>query len=199
MSLLQKSILERISKENLGAFTASDFLDLARHDAIRKTLDRLEDCGEIRRVIRGVYDMPSFNKNFKMFEPPKIDAIAYAIARQNNWYICPSGNYALNKLGLSTQVPAQYLFVSNGPYASYFIEGTQLIFKHTTNKEITSFSYITQLVIQAIKAIGREKILSDDILHLKKILNSKDKKTLLSESRKTSIWIYEIIKKICEE
>ena len=96
-SNLQKSILERISKENLGAFTSTDFLDLASYDAIRKSLDRLEDSKKIRRVIRGVYDKPSLNKTFNMFESPKIEDIAYAIARQNNWSICPTGNYALNK------------------------------------------------------------------------------------------------------
>ena len=197
-SLLQDEILKRITKENLGAFISSDFLDLASHAAIRKSLDRLEDCGEIRRVIRGVYDKPNFNRRFNMFEPPNIEAVAFAIARQNNWWICPSGNYALNKLGLSTQVPAQYVFVSNGPYISYLIDGTRLIFKHTTSREITNFSYITQLVIQAIKTIGRENILLDDILHLRKVLDSNDKKTLFIEGRKTSIWIYEVIKEICE-
>lgn len=197
-SLLQDAILEKITKERLGAFTASDFLDLARYDAIRKALDRLEDCGKIRRVIRGVYDRPNFNRKFNMLEPPNIEAIALAIAKQNNWWICPSGNYALNKLGLSTQVPAQYVFVSNGPYVSYLISGTPLIFKHTSNRGITSFSHMTQLVIQAIKTIGRENIVLDDILHLRKVLNSKDKKMLLKEGQKTSIWIYEIIKEICE-
>ena len=195
---LQDMILERIINIGLGAFTASDFVDIARHDAVRKALDRLEDCGQIRRVLRGVYDKPRFNNRFNMFEPHKVEAIAYAIARQYNCYICPSGNFALNKLGLSTQVPAQYVFVSNGPYVSYLIEGTRLIFKHTTSREITSFSPITLLIIQAIKAIGRENILLDDILHLRKVLSLKDKRILIEEGSKTSIWIYEVIKEICE-
>lgn len=195
---LQDIILKRMINSNLGAFTASDFVDIARHDAVRKALDRLEDCGQIRRILRGVYDKPRFNNRFKMFEPPRVEAVAYAIARQYNWYICPSGNFALNKLGLSTQVPAQYVFVSNGPYVSYSIEGTKLIFKHTTSREITSFSPITLLIIQAIKAIGRANILLDDILHLRRVLSLKDKGILLDEGPKTSIWIYEVIKEICE-
>lgn len=195
---LQNIILKRIENDKLGAFTSSDFLDIARHDAVRKALDRLEDCGQIRRILRGVYDMPSFNTRFNMFEPPRIEEVAKAIARHYNWNICPSGNFALNKLGLSTQVPAQYVFVSNGPYVSYLIEGTKLVFKHTTSREITSFSYITQLIIQAIKAIGRENILLDDILHLRKILSYDDKQTLWREGKNTSIWIYEVIKEICE-
>ncbi|MBR4420029.1 MAG: type IV toxin-antitoxin system AbiEi family antitoxin domain-containing protein [Clostridia bacterium] len=195
---IQELILKRILEKELGAFTASDFLDIAKHDAVRKALDRLEDVGKIRRVIRGVYDKPKFNIRFNMFEVPKIEEIASAIARQYNWYICPSGNFALNKLGLSMQVPAQYIFVSNGPYCSYMVEGTKLIFKHTTSREITSFSYITQLVIQAIKAIGRENIVTDDVAHLSKTLSLQDKKILKEEGKKTSIWIYEIIKEICE-
>lgn len=195
---LQHLILEEIEYKKLGAFTASDFLEFARYDAIRKSLDRLEDSNQIRRIIRGVYDRPRINRRFNMLEPPKIEDVAYAIARQYNWYICPSGNFALNKLGLSTQVPARYVFVSNGPYVSYTIEGIRLIFKHTTSREITMFSYITQLVIQAIKAIGRINISQDDIMYLRKTLNYKDKNTLLNEGRRTSIWIYEVIKEICE-
>lgn len=195
---LRNLILEKIEYKQLGAFTASDFLEFARYDAIRKSLDRLEDCGQIRRIIRGVYDRPRINRRFNIPEPPKIEDVAYAIARQYNWHICPSGNFALNKLGLSTQVPAQYVFVSNGPYVSYIIEGTRLIFKHTTSREIIMFSHITQLVIQAIKAIGRRNISQDDILHFRKTLNHEDKKTLLNEGIRTSIWIYEIIKEICE-
>lgn len=195
---LQNLILDKIEDEQLGAFTASDFLELARHAAIRKALDRLEDSNQIRRIIRGVYDRPRINRRFNMPEPPRIEDVAYAIARQYNWYICPSGNFALNKLGLSTQVPARYVFVSNGPYVSYIIEGVRLIFKHTTSREITRFSYITQLVIQAIKAIGRRNISQDDIIYLRKRLSYKDKDDLLVEGRRTSIWIYEIIKEICE-
>nr|MCR4661031.1 DUF6088 family protein [Clostridia bacterium] len=119
-------------------------------------------------------------------------------ARQFNWYICPSGNYALNKLGLSTQVPAQYMFVSSGPYTTYLIEGTKLIFKHTTSREISDYSYVTQLVIQAIKTIGRKKILPNDIIYLRKTLTLKDKDILLQDGKKTNIWIYEVIKEICE-
>lgn len=195
---LPNLILEAIDNNRLGAFTAGDFVDIAKHDAIRKALDRLEDCGKIRRIMRGVYDRPRYNARFKMYEPPRVEDVAYAIARQYNWYICPSGNFALNKLGLSTQVPAQYVFVSNGPYVTYLIGGTKLIFKHTTSREITSFSYITQLVIQAIKAIGRENILLDDILHLRKTLSHRDKDLLLKDGKKTNIWIYEVIKEICE-
>lgn len=196
---LQNLILDRIeSDRRLGAFTTGDFIDLAKHDAIRKTLDRLENSGQIRRIIRGVYDKPNFNTRFNMYEPPKVEDVAYAIARQHNWYICPSGNFALNKLGLSTQVPAQYVFASSGPYVSYLIEGTGLIFKHTTSREISDYSYITQLVIQAIKAIGRQNISLDDILHLRKTLSPKDKDLLLRDGKKTNIWIYEVIKEICE-
>lgn len=195
---LQYLILDRIENKQFGAFTASDFLDFARHDAVRKSLDRLENCGQIRRIIRGVYDRPKFNYRFNILESPKIEDVAYAIARQYNWHICPSGNFALNKLGLSTQVPAQYVFVSNGPYVSYIIGDTRLIFKHTTSREITMFSSITQLVIQAIKTIGRENILLDDILHLRKILSLEDKRNLLVDGTKTNIWIYEVIKEICE-
>ena len=195
---LQDAIIKRMMRSKFGAFSISDFIDLAGHDAVRKTLDRLEDNGQIRRVIRGIYDRPKFNRRFNMFEAPRVEEVAKALARQYNWTICPSGNLSLNLLGLSTQVPARYVFVSNGPYATYMIEGTELIFKHTNNREISSFSFITQLLIQAIKTIGRENVLLDDILHLRRFLKPREKSILIKEGKKTSIWIYEVIKEICE-
>lgn len=198
MKSLQDLIIDRMSRYHHRAFCIGDFLDLAGYDAIRKALDRLEDSGEIRRIIRGIYDKPRFNGRFNEYELPDIDSVAHAIARNYNWIICPSGNLALNILGLSVQVPSSYTYISNGPYLSYTIAGVELRFKHSTSRSIANFSYITRLLIQAIKALGKENLLYDDILYLRNHLTMDEKEKLLKDRNKTNRWIYEVIGDICE-
>ena len=172
MKSLQEMIIERISRSRFGAFCIGDFLDLAGYDAIRKALDRMEDSGELRRIIRGIYDRPRFNVRFQEYELPDIDAVARALARNYNW--------------------------SNGPYLSYMIAGVELKFKHSASRSIANFSVITMLLIQAIKAIGRENLLYDDILYLRRHLTTEEKDMLLRDRNKTNRWIYEVIGDICE-
>jgi len=195
---LQFRILDRIENNQFGVFMLTDFLDLASYEAIKKSLQRLEQSGQIRRLCRGIYDKPKFNQKFQMFEAPNIDNIAKAIAYRYNWRICPSGNFALNLLGLSTQIPAQYIYISDGPYKNYNVMGTDIVFKHVAHREISGYSNITHLVLQAIKTIGRKNIMREDIYHLRKFLKPEEKRIILSESQRVSVWMYEIVKDICE-
>jgi predicted transcriptional regulator of viral defense system len=89
------------------AFSPRDFLDLGGRPTVDSALHRLEKRGEIRRVIRGIYDYPRFNKLLDQHLSPDIDQVARALARKFRWRIQPSGATALNFLGLSTQVPAR--------------------------------------------------------------------------------------------
>ncbi len=198
-NLLQNKILKNISNSQNKCYIISDFLHLGNHEAVKKVLQRLEKDKTIRRLIRGIYDKPEYNEKFKSFSAPDINEAAKALARQFNWNICPSGNYALNLLGISTQIPAKYVYISDGPYKTYKIEGTEIEFKHSNKKEISDFSYKTLIVIQALKTIGRENVNENIIKQIRKGLSKQEMNILFVEGQKTSIWIYEIIKKICED
>ncbi|MCK4543568.1 MAG: hypothetical protein KAU17_15160 [Spirochaetales bacterium] len=103
-----EQVISRIYGYDRGhVFTPSDFSDIAQPVKIRITLARLTDKGVIRRLLRGVYDFPSFSKILNEPAPPDTDAIAQALARAHGWTILPGGETALNLLGLSTQVPAK--------------------------------------------------------------------------------------------
>ena len=91
--------------------------------------------GEIRRVIRGIYDYPRFSKLLDQHLSPDIDQVARALARKFRWRIQPSGATALNFLGLSTQVPARAVYLSDGPDRAYQVGNTPLVFEHTALKE----------------------------------------------------------------
>ena len=120
------------------------------------------------------------------------------MARKFNWTIAPSGNTALNQLGLSTQVTAHWTYISDGPYNKFTIGNIEIDFKHRSNKEISGMSYKTALVIQALKALGKDDIDESVITKLKKQLSAEEKDNLIKEARQTTAWVYSVIRKICE-
>ena len=178
-------------------FIISDFSDLADDAAIRKVLSRLEEDGKIRRIMRGVYDFPEYNDFLGEYIEPKPDKVAHALARNYGWTIVPCGDTALNMLGLSTQVPAIWLYVSDGTYKEYTYSNTTIKFKRTTNKEISKISYKTALVIQALKALGKENITDDIISKISSTTTDDEKATMFVDAKYATAWIYDIIKEIC--
>ena len=197
----------KIEKMNKGiesmpygsAFMLSDFTDDLDYENVKKNAQTLEKRGVIRRVLRGVYDKPKYSKAINEYAVPYPNEIAKAIARGLKWEIAPNGNAALNILSLSTQVPANWSYVSTGPYKKYNINNVTIEFNHRANKELVGMSENTKILIQALKAIGRDNINDDIIIKLKKHYKRKEKQAILEESKNTTIWIRDVIKKICEE
>lgn len=191
-------ISNRINEAPFGsAFVASDFTDLAEYETVKKTIARLEKKGLLRRVLRGVYDKPMFSTLLQEYAAPNPDQIAHAIARNYNWTISPSGNTALNLLGLSAQVPADWSYISSGPYKEYTFGNITLTFSHRSDSQLIGMSEKTLLLIQAIKAIGQGNVSDTDVKRIRNWFSPGDCQVILSESRHTISWIYEVIKEIC--
>ncbi len=197
---LSQQILARIYQFERGkVFTPKDFLDLASHETTRKTLERLTKQGTIRRLLRGVYEYPVFSTLFQAPASPDPDAIARAIARAHGWTILPSGETALNLLGLSTQVPAKWEYFSDGPSKIYEWQGGKLIFKRRTNKETTILSPKTALLVQALKTLGEEHVSESVIVALQAKLGAEDRKRAAREAQYATSWVYEIIKRLAAD
>ena len=191
-------IKNRILAEKIGAvFVASDFADLTDKAIANVVLSRLESEGIIRRVLRGVYDKPEYNEFLKEYVAPIPNNVAHALARNYGWTIVPCGDTALNLLGLSTQVPATLVYVSDGTYKEYTYDKTTIQFKRTTNKEVSKLSYKTALTIQALKALGKDKINDTVLARLRKLLTDEERQTMLLEAKTATSWIYEYIRQIC--
>ncbi len=195
----QAQIEDRISGYPYGsAFSASDFLDIAEANSVSQALFRIEKDGRIRRVMNGIYDKPAYSQLIQEYAVPRIDKIADALARRFNWSIAPSGDTALNYLHISTQVPNEWEYVSDGPYRDYMIGKTPLKFKHVMPREINGYSAITVMVIQGIRAIGKGNLTQEQIDRFATVLTTEDKDILVKEARTASGWIYREIKNICE-
>ena len=122
---IENKLSYRIRGNGSGwAFSPKDFLDLGGRPTVDSALHRLTRRGEVRRVVRGIYDYPRFSKLLDQQLSPDVDQVARAIARKFGWRIQPSGAIAANLLGLSTQVPARAVYLSDGPDRSYKIGNT---------------------------------------------------------------------------
>ena len=193
-----QEIRERIlSAEEGSVFSTSDFADIADTNTVRSALYRLIQDGILRRILNGVYEKPKYSKLLDEYVAADPEAVANAMARSYHWTIAPCGNTALNLLGLSTQVTAVWSYISDGPYKTYEWNSTKLEFKHRTNKEITGLSYMTSLVIQALKTLGRSNITPEVIQMLSEKLTDKDKQACLKEATESTDWVYDTIRQIC--
>lgn len=196
----QNKLEERIKTFGQGfVFTATDFLDIGSTPVINEALHRLTMDKQIKRIMTGVYYWPKYSNLLGEDIPPQMNHVAEALARKYNWTIAPSGETALNMLHLSTQVPNTWTYVSDGPYKSYQVGPFTLRFKNTQTRHIAGRSRMTILLIQAIKALGKDGITEEHRNILSRELSEEDKKTALKEAQTTTRWIYEEIRRICGE
>lgn len=196
----ENKILKRINNRDRGtAYTSKDFLDLGTHDAVRQSLYRMNQSGKLRRLLHGVYEYPAHSRLLGGPASPNPDAIAQAIARANGWTLIPSGDTALNRLGLSTQLPARWEYYTDGPTKTYEWDGGTITLKRRANRQTKGLSPKTALLVQALKALGRERIDEGILEKLRAQLDPKDLKKALREARYVTAWVYETIKRLADE
>jgi hypothetical protein len=200
MQTKHNQIVARI--EHLGpgkAFSAKDFLDIASRTMIDVTLASLAQSGKIRRVRRGLYDIPRINPALGGKLSPDIDEAAQAIARRQRWKIVPEGTWAANLLGLSTQVPAKIMYLTDGPNNEVLIGRRSIHFKHARPKAMAGLEGKFALVVQALRHLGKEGIGPGEIEKLRSALSPAEKRRLVKDARFGVEWIYEVAKKIAEK
>lgn len=200
MSSYMEIISDKINSfDSHKVFFANDFLDIASNVTVRQILKRLADEDKIKRVIDGFYYNSSYSELIGEYEAVSIHELALAIARKYNWNIAPCSSTALNLIGLSTQVPTHYKYISSGRYKKYTIGDTVLEFKKVNPGEIANMSLKTATVIQAIKSLGKENINSEVIRKIREYLTEEEKSDLMDEAKSVPSWIYEVIREISED
>jgi len=197
---IESKILSRIYGRGRGwAFTKTDFVAEFGEPNVHQALSTLTKSGKIRRVCRGVYDYPGYSELLASELSPDLDQVARALARKFNWRIQPSGDAALNLLGLSTQVPGRWVYLSDGPSREYMVGTNMLAFKQSVLKDV-GFKYPESgLVVHALKALGRDRVDQAVIEKTRKQLSVRDRERIPRDTRSVTGWVYEAIKKICQE
>lgn len=149
----------------------------------------------ITRLLDGLYIKPKYSKVLKEYSYPDANEVAEKIADKFSWTIAPTGDTALNYTGLSTQVPNEYKYISDGAYREYLYRDKKLVFKHTTNRNISAYSKKLSIIIQAIKALGKDNISEENIKKLA-IYSKGVKEDLKKDTLKLPFWIREVLEKI---
>jgi ribosomal protein S19E (S16A) len=188
---IEKSIK---SKPKGSLILPDDFLKIGSSEAIRKALDRLEDKGVIIRVAHGIYVRPKISK---LIGPimPSAEEVADAIANRDRIRTVPSGSYALNALGLSTQVPMNIVLLSDGSPREIKVNKRTIKFRKTTPKILMAKGKISRLVIQALKEIGNGKLTEEEEHKIVDLLRKEEEKDLKHDIELAPVWIQKIMKK----
>lgn len=196
----QQRILARIARFAPGkTFTAKDFLDLAHRGMVDVTLAGIARNGTIRRIRRGLYDIPKRNRALGGELSPDIDQAARTLARRYRWKIVPDGAWAANLLGISTQVPAKIVYLSDGPATKIQIGKRNIHFKHARPQGLAGSTGAPGLAIQALRYLGKDAVNRRLISRLRRILSEADRRKLVRATRFGVDWIYETARKIAGE
>ena len=197
---IEQQLLSRIRGNGRGwVFSQYDFAGMGSRFAIDLALHRLLGKGTIRRVMRGLYDYPRFSTLLNQELSPDTGQTAQALARKFGWRIQPSGPAAQNILGLSTQVPARLIYLSDGPDRSYKFGNTSLVFEHTALKEAVFKRPESGLIVQALKSFGQDQITPEVIEKIGRWLDPKLREKILADTRTATGWVYASIQQICRE
>ena len=168
---IEKQLLDRIYGNGRGwSFSKKDFGQLGDPASIDRALSRMAEKGVIRRVMRGLYDYPAYSSLLQQELSPDIDKVAHALARKFGWQIQISGNAALNILGLSTQVPTQYRYLSDGPTKTYKVGNIDVHFKKTRFTQLGLKYSQSEILVQGIQALGDKPLSNEEQQKMRKYL-----------------------------
>jgi hypothetical protein len=197
---IQDHILDRIRRQGRGkVFIPKDFLDLGSRAATDQSLSRLVKDGEIERLGRGLYHYPRMNERLGIPLGPDLDEIADALARQTGSQVIPSAAVAANRLGLSTQIPAKPVYLTDGRTRQVRVGNTTIQIRHAAPKELPVGSRTSALVFQALRHLGQAAVDDKLVNHLRRILSPEQRQGLLKDARYTTDWIVAVVRQIAQE
>jgi hypothetical protein len=190
------SIVRRIRGHGRGwIFTTSEFLDLGAESALKKTLSRLSRDGTIRRLTRGVYDYPRIHRKLGILSPNP-DDVAAALAASTGSRLQISGGRAANLFGLTTQVPAQLVYLTDGPPRRVKIEGQTIQLRRARPSKFPGTGTPAGLAIQAMRAVGPKVDKGLLLRQLSRSLSASDKLQLVKLRKHAPRWTQEIIRQL---
>jgi hypothetical protein len=200
MLSVNNQIETTIRKRGRGKLVFSnDFAEYGTNLAVRHTLSRLCQNGMLIRLGTGIYLYPKIDKELGLgILYPSIDTIAKSIAKKDKATIAPTGIYALNRLGLSTQVPANAIYLTDGTSRKINIKGRDILFIRTAPKNLAFKSKIAMLLTFALKELGKDNVQQEHLDRLKYVLSQVPKEEILQDAKLIPDWIKSLIIKLYE-
>lgn len=192
-------ILRRMRGHGRGRWvgTTKDFLDVGSRAAVDKALSRLSKQGSIRRLGRGLYDLPRHSPALRRDAPVKVDAVVDAVARRDGIKVLPDDIVAANKLGLTNAVPARNVYVTNGS-ARTIRAGDWRIQLKRASPAVMSFSGSKSApAVQALNWLGRDLALRPDTVDiLRRRLDADAKRDLVKGMKRLPTWAADVVTQV---
>ena len=201
MQSIDDKILSNIKKRGRGSiFFANDMVQYGQRQSVLKALERMAAAGMILRVARGIYCYPKIDKELGLgILYPSLDEIAQAVAKRDKARIAPTGVYALNVLGLSTQVQMNVVYLTDGTARRLKVgNGKGILFKHTAPKNLAFKSKTAMYITSALKELGQSGVTQEHKAKIKELLQEEEKENVLSDAALIPSWIMDIIKEAHE-
>jgi Family of unknown function (DUF6088) len=196
---IDTKVLSRIRSKHRGSVhVPGDFFDLGSREAVDLALHRLAKKGTLRRLARGVYDFPAQHPVLGLLSP-SADTIAAALAGRDHTRLQPAGAYAANALGLSEQVPAKAVFLTDGPSRTVKIGPMTIQLRQTTPRNMAAAGRLSGLVIQAFRELGKEHVTPARIEQLRRTLPADKRRELLKDIKLAPAWMHPIFRALAEE
>ncbi len=197
---LEDKIMASVIRRGRGSvFFGEDFLSLGSPEAVRQALSRLARSGKIRRMGVGLYYHPSFNERLGIEVSPSMDAVARAIARRTGSRIVATGAQAANLLGLSTQVPAKPIYLTNASSRSVAVGNYSIVFRHVGPRRMGLKHDISVLVFEALRYLGQANVTDQVVDRLQRSLPADAKVQLHRDLPRASLWMRPIVQRITEQ
>jgi hypothetical protein len=193
---IDNKVINRIYGHGRGwVFTSTHFSDLGSRDAVATAIKRYLHSGVIRQLARGLYYYPQTDPDLGILTPSS-DAVARALAGRDAVRLQPSGAYAANLLGLSTQVPMKIVYLTDGHSHIVKIDKKEIHLKKTTPLNMATAGRTSGLVIQALRHLGQKHVDDDVVAVLNSRLDADSRKQLLKDVRFAPAWIAEIMRQL---
>jgi len=195
--LVSKRIEKKIKELPKGSLIfISDFTEEYGYEVTRKVLQRLHTRKEIIRILRGIYYQPKESELLGTLYPG-ISQIAEAIAKRDRARIIPTGSYALNMLGLSTQIPMNVVYLTDGSARKIELGKQKITFKKTSPKNLAVTHRLSNLIIQAFRALGEKNVTSEIEAKIKEVIDrSGETEIIKREIINAPVWIQKIVLRI---
>ena len=196
---IDSKIMQAIQSRGLGSvFVPADFLEIGSRQAVDVTLHRLARKGTIRRLAWGLYDFPKDHPVLGRLSP-SAQTVAEALAGRDRTRIQPAGAYAANALGLSEQIPAKVVFLTDGPSRTVQVGTTTIQLRRTTARNMAAAGRLSGLLIEAFRELGEEQVTPARWEHLKRTIPLKERRELLKDLRLAPTWMHPIFRELAQD
>jgi len=190
----EKLIKSSISNHKRGKiFFPKNFSKFGTSEAVRQALKRLEEKGFLIRLAQGIYLYPKEHKLLGTLYP-SLEEIAKAISKRDKARIIPTGLQALNQLGLSTQVPLNLVYLTDGTSRTINVGKNTIKFKKASPKILAVKSETNILIMQALRQLGKQNVNNQTLEKINAVLQNVDKELILHDMKLAPVWISEIMR-----